>query len=126
MNLLRFVPRLCLVLLASLTAVAQDQQFAKLGDFKLESGEVIRDCRVGYRTFGVLNSDKSNIVVFPTWASGTTEQLKGNIGPGRVVNSEKFFVVAVDALGNGGFLVTIQQYTATSHELSEIYAARLC
>ena len=62
---------------------------------------MIRDCRVGYRTFGTLNADKSNVVLFPTWAGGTTEQLKSNIGPGRVVNSEKFFVVAVDALGNG-------------------------
>jgi len=102
MNLFRLCPLVCLiVLLLSLNAAAQDQQFAKLGDFKLESGELVRDCRVGYRTFGVLNSDKSNVVVFPTWAGGTTEQLKGNIGPGKVVNSEKFFVVAVDALGNG-------------------------
>src|SRR5262249_3570956 len=38
---------------------------------------------------------------FPTWASGTTEQLKSNIGPGRVVDSDKYFVIAVDALGNG-------------------------
>jgi hypothetical protein len=37
-----------------LAAFAQDgqQQFASLGDFKLESGEAIRDCRLGYRIFG--------------------------------------------------------------------------
>jgi len=94
--------RVCVVVLCTyLCASAQEQQFAKLGDFKLESGEVIRDCRVGYRTFGTLNPDKSNVVLFPTWASGTTEQLKSNIGPGRVVNSDRYFVVAVDALGNG-------------------------
>ena len=82
-------------------AVAQDLQFAALGDFKLESGEVIRDCRIGYRTFGKLNADKSNAILFPTWASGTTEQAKSNIGPGRLVDSAKYFVIAVDALGNG-------------------------
>ena len=54
--------------LFSLAAFAQDgqQQFASLGDFKLESGEAIRDCRLGYRTFGQLNSDKSNAILFPT------------------------------------------------------------
>ncbi|HXM68144.1 MAG TPA: hypothetical protein VN911_15545 [Candidatus Acidoferrum sp.] len=31
---------------------AQEQQTARIGDFKLESGEVIRDCTIGYRTFG--------------------------------------------------------------------------
>jgi homoserine O-acetyltransferase len=87
--------------LLSMGIVAQEQQFASLGDFKLRSGEVIRDCRVGYRTFGTLNEQKSNAILFPTWASGTTEQLRSNIGPGRLVNSEKYFVIAIDALGNG-------------------------
>jgi len=82
-------------------AFAQQQQFAELGDFKLTSGETIRDCRIGYRTFGKLNADRSNTVIFPTWASGTTEQLQSNIGPGRLVDSDKFFVIAFDAIGNG-------------------------
>ncbi len=87
--------------LLAIIANAQEQQFAALGDFKLRSGEVIRDCRIGYRTFGQLNEQKSNAIVFPTWASGTTEQLKSNIGPGRLVDSSKYFVIAIDALGNG-------------------------
>jgi homoserine O-acetyltransferase/O-succinyltransferase len=82
-------------------AAAQEQKFASLGDFKLEGGEVIRDCRVGYRTFGALNSERSNAVLFPTWASGTTEQLMSNFGAGRLVDTSKYYVVAVDALGNG-------------------------
>ena len=82
-------------------AVGQEQQFARLGDFKLESGEAIRDCRIGYRTFGTINQDRSNVVLITTWASGTTEQWVGNIGPGRLVDSTKYYVVAVDALGNG-------------------------
>jgi homoserine O-acetyltransferase len=87
--------------LLAIAANAQEQQFAALGDFKLRSGEVIRDCRIGYRTFGKLNEQKSNAIVFPTWASGTTEQLKSNIGPGRLVDPGKYFVIAIDALGNG-------------------------
>lgn len=94
--------RLCFVIeLLSIAVAAQEQQFASLGDFKLGGGEVIRDCRVGYRTFGKLNPQKSNGIVFPTWASGTTEQLKSNIGPGKLIDSEKYFVIAIDALGNG-------------------------
>ena len=87
--------------LLAIAGYAQEQQFASLGDFKLGSGQVIRDCRVGYRTFGQLNHDKSNAVVFPTWASGTSEQLKSNIGPGKLIDSEKYFVIAIDALANG-------------------------
>ena len=94
---------LAIVLAVCGVACAQDgqQQFASLGDFKLESGAVIRDCRVGYRTFGQLNAEKSNVVVFPTWFSGTTEQLAGSFGPGKLVDTSKYYVVAMDALGNG-------------------------
>jgi len=83
------------------SAVAQVLRFARLGDFRVESGEVIRDCRIGYRTFGKLNDDKSNAILFPTWASGTSEQLQSNIGSGKLVDDSKYFVIAIDALSNG-------------------------
>ncbi len=92
---------LCSTLLLSLAAAAQDQKYASLGDFKLQSGEVIKDCRIGYRTFGTLAADKSNVVVVPTWASGTTEQLAGNVGRGKLADSSKYYVILVDALANG-------------------------
>ncbi len=88
-------------LIASCAAESNPQQFASLGDFKLESGEVIRDCRIGYRTFGTLNADKSNVVLATTWFGGNTEQLGGSLGPGGNIDSSKYYVIAVDALGNG-------------------------
>ena len=94
--------RVCLCLhLFALFALAQQQQFANIGNLKLQNGGVIRNCRVGYRTFGQLAADKSNVVVFPTWAGGTTEQLQSNIGPGKLVDSNVYYVVAIDALSNG-------------------------
>jgi homoserine O-acetyltransferase len=92
---------ICGLLLFAIVAHAQEQQFANIGDLKLQNGGVIRNCRIGYRTFGTLNGDKSNVVVFPTWAGGTTEQLKSNFGPGRLIDTTLYFVVAIDALSNG-------------------------
>jgi homoserine O-acetyltransferase len=83
------------------TAPAQEQKFASLGDFKLVSGEVVRDCKIGYRTFGNMNADKSNIIVFPTWAGGTTEELTGDVGPKGVIDDANYFVVLLDAFSNG-------------------------
>jgi homoserine O-acetyltransferase len=85
----------------SLSAAQGEQKFAELGDFKLENGEVIQDCKLGYRTFGALNADKSNAVLFPTWFTGKSEQLAGNFGKGRMVDDTRFFIIAVDAIGNG-------------------------
>src|SRR5580658_4250015 len=45
-------------------------QMGNLGDFRLESGAVIRDCQAGYRTFGKLNAQRSNAVLFPSWFTG--------------------------------------------------------
>jgi len=89
-----------LVLLLAGCAAAQEQQFASLGDFKLASGEVLRDCRIGYRTFGKLNAAKSNVVLFPMWAGGNTGQLS-SAGPGNGLDLSQDFVVAVDPLSNG-------------------------
>jgi homoserine O-acetyltransferase/O-succinyltransferase len=77
------------------------QQFAALGDLRLRSGEVIHEFRVGYRTFGTLHADKSNAILWPTWLGGRTEDLVQFVGPGRVVDSGKYFVILVDAIGNG-------------------------
>jgi homoserine O-acetyltransferase len=82
-------------------AFAQELQFAQLGDFHLESGETIRDCRLGYRTFGTLNAQKSNAVLFPTWFGGTTKDLVALVGPGKLIDSTTYFVITVDALGDG-------------------------
>jgi homoserine O-acetyltransferase len=92
-----------LLLLTVITgcASAQQLQFADLGECKLTSGESIQNCRIGYRTFGTLNAAKSNAVLFPTWFTGTTADLEGQIGPGKVVDPTNLFVIAVDAIGNG-------------------------
>ena len=77
------------------------QQFAALGDLKLRSGAVIHDFRLGYRTFGQLNAAKSNAILWPTWLGGKTQDLVQFIGPDKVVDSTKYFVVLVDAIGDG-------------------------
>ena len=46
------------------------QKVADLGQCKLESGQVIEDCKVGYRTFGKLNGAADNAILMPTWLYG--------------------------------------------------------
>jgi homoserine O-acetyltransferase/O-succinyltransferase len=77
------------------------QQFAEFGDFKLKNGGVIQDFRLAYRTLGKLNPEKSNAVLWPTWLGGKTQDLLKFTGPGNVVDSTKYFVILVDAIGDG-------------------------
>ena len=93
-----------------LPAMAADgeQQFAELGKCQLESGQLIENCRLGYRTYGELNAAKTNAVLMPTWLYGNSEGMAGLFGnpaakdgAGVLVDTTKFFGIAVDTPGNG-------------------------
>ncbi|MCJ2057404.1 alpha/beta fold hydrolase [Methylobacterium sp. J-048] len=74
----------------------------KVGDFVLESGAKIRDLSLAYATFGTLNAEKSNAILFPSWYSGTTKILEhAYIGSGRSLDPERYFVILVNQIGNG-------------------------
>jgi len=77
------------------------QQLADLGDLRLRNGGVIHDFRIGYRTFGKLNAEKSNAVLWPTWLGGKSQDLVQFIGPTKVLDSTRYFVILVDAIADG-------------------------
>jgi homoserine acetyltransferase len=84
------------------TTLAQaPERFANLGDLKLQSGAVIRDFRLGYRTIGELNADKSNAVLWPTYLGGRSQDLLQYVGPANVVDTTKYFAILVDSIGDG-------------------------
>ena len=76
-------------------------QLYRIGDFKLESGEVIKDFAISYVTHGTLNAKKSNAILMVTAISGNHHRIDFLIGPGKALDSAKYFVIATDAIGNG-------------------------
>jgi homoserine O-acetyltransferase len=76
-------------------------RMAELGDLKLESGEVIRDCRQSYVTHGELNSGKTNAVLICASLTGNHHRLDFLIGEGRALDPSRYFIVATDPIGNG-------------------------
>src|SRR5262245_53243022 len=72
-----------------------------IGDLKLESGETIKDFTISYVTHGRLNAQKSNAILMVTAISGNHHRLDFLIGPGKALDTNTYFVVATDAIGNG-------------------------
>ena len=91
----------CTAAYAQAPSVPGSQQFADFGDFKLHDGAVVHEFRLGYRTLGKLNPGRSNAVLWPTWIGGKSEDLLPFVGPGNVVDTNNYFVILVDAIGNG-------------------------
>lgn len=77
------------------------QQFVNIGDYKLINDEIIKDCKIGFRTFGTLNEDKSNAIIYCSWFGGTSEAIGSLIEKKNFVDTSKFYIIAFDALGNG-------------------------
>jgi homoserine O-acetyltransferase/O-succinyltransferase len=93
---------LILIIFSSTLVTAQSQQqFAEIGTLELVSGELITNCNIGYRTFGKLNADSSNVIIYPTWFEGTTENVGRLIEKYIFIDTSKYFIIAMDALGNG-------------------------
>lgn len=76
------------------------QQSANFAECPLISGQVLAPCKIGYRTYGTLNDDKSNAVLVPTWFTGTSAEHAYLASP-ELLNPEKYFIIIVDALANG-------------------------
>ena len=77
------------------------QQFADLGACKLATGEQITGCRLGYRTWGALNSQRSNAVLWPSWFSGSSQNIATFIGADKILDPAKYYVIAVDTFADG-------------------------
>jgi len=76
------------------------QQYASLGDFLLENGQKIIDCKIGYRTLGKLNEKRSNAIIYLP-GGGTTTYMMELFGAGIDVDTTRFCLILIDALGNG-------------------------
>jgi homoserine O-acetyltransferase len=102
----RFIVLTALAVAISFTARAHGpndppHQSFSLGDFKLESGDVIKDFSISYVAHGALNTDKSNAVLMVTAIGGNHHRIDYLIGPGRALDPSKYFIIATDAIGNG-------------------------
>jgi len=86
---------------AAISPESAPQQFVQLGDFHLENHGTIHDCALGYRTIGKLNADKSNAILFTTWHTGSSADILGILGDKGLFDPAPYYVVIVDAIGNG-------------------------
>jgi homoserine O-acetyltransferase/O-succinyltransferase len=75
--------------------------FFELGDVPLQSGQVLHQGRLAYAAFGALNPARDNVVLFPTFYTGTHSDNAPLIAPGRALDPRRWFVVVPNLIGNG-------------------------
>jgi hypothetical protein len=114
--LIRIAVSAIAVLLASSSALAQlltEKKFFTLPQYTTAGGKAIRDVRVGYETYGKLNAAGDNAIFIAHFFSGTShaagryqaaDKTAGYwdaiIGPGKAIDTDRYFVVSADTLVN--------------------------
>src|SRR5215469_16214336 len=90
-----------LALGAAVAARAETQTFLAY-DFEFENGAVLPELRVAYETHGNLAPGRDNAILLLHGASGDRHAFDPAIGPGKTFDTNKYFVITVDAIGGGG------------------------
>lgn len=78
-----------------------DYDIFECGDIQLQSGETLRGARLAYKTYGSLAEDGGNVVVMPTFFTGSHGRNEGFFGPGRALDPARHFIVSVNLFGGG-------------------------
>lgn len=72
-----------------------------LGDWPLSGGGVLCGAQLAYKTYGELNAERNNCVVFPTYYTGSHDSNARLIGHGRALDPARWFIVVPNLFGNG-------------------------
>lgn len=89
------------------------KQFFEISRFTTDGGATITDVRLGYETYGKLNSTADNVIFVSHFYSGSShaagkyaqsDAASGYwdtiIGPGKPIDTDKYFVVSADTFAN--------------------------
>lgn len=78
-----------------------ETKFFDAGDVLLQSGRTHRGTRLAYQTWGRLNADLSNAIVWLTPFGAQHMDIAASVGSGRALDPDKYFIVIPDLFGNG-------------------------
>lgn len=92
--------------------LVEKQQF-EMDEFVTFGGKTIKKVKVGWESYGKLNDQKDNVILITHYFTGNshaagkyaeTDEQAGYwdviIGPGKAIDTDRFFVISVDSLAN--------------------------
>ena len=78
-----------------------DYKVFELGNLALQCGITLPGAQLTYQTYGKLAADKANALLYPTSYGAHHMDTEWLIGPGQILDSDKFFIIIPNMFGNG-------------------------
>lgn len=78
-----------------------DHEIFDLGPLVLQRGLTLPAAHLAYKTYGTLAPDRSNVILYPTSYGAHHTDIEWLIGPDRVLDPGRYFIVIVNQFGNG-------------------------
>lgn len=78
-----------------------DRAVFELGNLSLQTGLTLPAAQLTYTTYGRLNAARDNVILLLTYYTGTDRSYAPMIGPGRVLDPNKYWIVIPNMFGNG-------------------------
>lgn len=78
-----------------------DHRVFELGDLALQGGMTLRDARIAYKTYGTLNAERSNAILYPTSYGAQHGDTEWLIGEDGVLDPTRYFIVIPNMFTNG-------------------------
>ncbi len=72
-----------------------------LGDLALQSGETLPGATLVWKSYGTLSPARDNVVLYPTSYTAQHGDQEWLVGPDRVLDPTRWFVITPDMFGNG-------------------------
>lgn len=106
---------LCFMLELHAQELITKKQTLEIPSFTTQSGRTLKNVRIGWESYGTLNADKSNAILICHFFSGSSHAAgkyasadaapgywDAIIGPGKAIDTAKYFVISADTLVNLG------------------------
>ncbi len=78
-----------------------DYEIFNAGNVVLQSGITFRDAKLAYKTYGTLNADKTNAIIYMTSFGAHHTDILWMVGSGLALDTDKYFVIIPNLFGNG-------------------------
>ena len=91
----------------------------RLGDLPVQSGEIIRDAKLVWKTHGTLAPGRDNVVLYPCSYGAKHEDLEWLIGPDGILDPIRWFIVIPNMMRSSAALAASPKANAPPTHPSE-------